>query len=278
MNVVMKQQDNYILGNSESELQRLITQAGFYGELTEQALLRAGIRPGMRVLDIGCGGGDVSFLLASLVGPTGSVIGVDRADTTINLARQRLQNTGLANLNFEVGDIMSYRLNEPVDAVVGRLILVHIPDPVAALRHICSLIKPGGLVFFEELDITSSRSIPEAPLFSTTLNRIVEAFRSAGLEPDTGSKLYSLFRSAGLQEPQMIGGSRVEGGQNSLVYSYFGETVRTMLPLMVGRGITTAEEVRIETFTDRLRLEVTGMDGIIVTPTLVSAWTHTSLS
>jgi ubiquinone/menaquinone biosynthesis C-methylase UbiE len=68
------------LGHSESELQRLLNQSHFYGELTEEVLKRAGIAKGMHILDVGCGAGDVSFLAASIVGPAGSVLGVDSSD------------------------------------------------------------------------------------------------------------------------------------------------------------------------------------------------------
>jgi hypothetical protein len=65
------QQARYILGHDRDELDRLIYQARFFGGLTEEVLRRAGLAPGMRVLDVGCGTGDVSFLAARLVGPTG---------------------------------------------------------------------------------------------------------------------------------------------------------------------------------------------------------------
>ena len=272
MNSVMTQTDSYVLGHSNTELERLITQARFYGDLSEQALKMAGIAPGMRVLDVGCGSGDVSFLLASLVGPSGSVTGIDKGSATIDLARQRAAQANLLNVQFEVGDIMDYHPNEKVDLVVGRLILIHLPDPVAALRHLSSMVKPGGIILFEELDITTSRSVPSSPLFSTTIERLSETFRRVGLEPDTGSQLYSLFRRAGLMPPQMIAGARVEGGPTSTVYEYLAETARTMLPLVVKTGVATAEEIGIETFVSRLREEITGMDGIILTPNLISAW------
>jgi ubiquinone/menaquinone biosynthesis C-methylase UbiE len=272
MDTIMTQPENYVLGHTDSELQRLITQSRFYGDLSEQALRMAGIKPGMRVLDVGCGSGDVSFLVASIVGPNGSVIGVDRSETTIELAQKRARQAGLQNVTFEVGDVSSYRLSEPVDAIVGRLVIIHLPNPVETLRHLIELVKPGGIVLFEELDISTAYSVPESPLFSNTLKLLIDTFRHAGFEPNTGSQLYSLFRQVGLSEPQLIAGSRVEGGTVSGVYAYFAETVRSMLPLIVRLGLATEKQIEIETFIDRLRSEVTGMGGIIVTPILISAW------
>jgi hypothetical protein len=71
--------ENYPLGYSQTEAQRLADQAAFLEDLTEDLLRRAGLCSGMRVLDVGCGVGDVSFLAARLVGEDGVVLGVDRA-------------------------------------------------------------------------------------------------------------------------------------------------------------------------------------------------------
>ena len=77
----------YILGHAASELDRLIRQAAFFGDLTAHTLKLAGLGPGMRVLDVGCGAGDVSLLAASIVGPSGSVTGVDMNADTVKLAQ-----------------------------------------------------------------------------------------------------------------------------------------------------------------------------------------------
>ena len=95
----------YILGHDPGELDRLIAQARFFGDLTEEVLRRAGVGPGMRVLDVGCGTGDVSFLAARLVGPTGSVLGVDRsADFQIDFLLQLLGANALVAEILDVPD------------------------------------------------------------------------------------------------------------------------------------------------------------------------------
>src|SRR6266571_1409689 len=75
--------NQYALGHATGEIERLIEQGRFFGDLTERLFRDAGMRPAMRVLDIGCGMGDVSFLAASLVGPEGAVTGVDRSPEAI---------------------------------------------------------------------------------------------------------------------------------------------------------------------------------------------------
>src|SRR5262245_11074212 len=132
----------YVLGHTSDEFQRLIKQAAFYGELTEHTLRLAGLAPGMRVLDVGCGAGDVSFLAAKLIGATGSVLGVDQNPDTINLAKDRAKAAGLANVSFELGDITQLKYESTFDAVIGRLVILYLGDPVAGMRAFTRYLVP----------------------------------------------------------------------------------------------------------------------------------------
>ena len=98
-------QPRYILGHDRDELDRLIDQARFFGDLTDEVLRRAGVGPGMRVLDLGCGTGDVLFLATRLVGPTGAVLGVDRSAAAVAVAERRARDAGLGNVSFVVQEL-----------------------------------------------------------------------------------------------------------------------------------------------------------------------------
>ena len=108
----------YILGHSEREIRRLIHQAAILRPITERLMRGAGIRPGMRVLDLGCGAGDVSFLAAELVGASGSVVGIDRSPEAIAVARTRALAAGLRNVRFEEAAVGTFSAIEPFDMVV----------------------------------------------------------------------------------------------------------------------------------------------------------------
>src|SRR5580700_2360165 len=133
----------YVLGHADVEVQRLLLQGRLYDDYTEHALRLAGLRPGMRVLDVGSGPGDVSFVAARLVGPSGSVLGVDAAPEMVGLARARAAEKGLPTVHFMQTAIDAIALDEPVDAVIGRLILMHLPDPAATLRQLSNWVRPG---------------------------------------------------------------------------------------------------------------------------------------
>ncbi|SPB16794.1 SAM-dependent methyltransferase [Caballeronia novacaledonica] len=264
----------YVLGHSDPEVQRLENQARFIGDLTEEILRRAGLASGMRVLDLGCGAGDVSFLAASFVGPNGSVLGIDQAPGVIDKARERTRHAGLANVRFEVASVADFEAAEPVDAIVGRLILLHLPDPVATLRRLAERAGAGTLFVFHEMDMSTARSVPESPLCTQGLHWIRETFRRAGVETDMGSKLYSTFRSAGLPGPKMLLSARFEGGPDSFAYQYMAEVLRTLLPLAERFGVASADEIGIDTLASRLRDEIVALDGIMQPPAFVGAWTR----
>src|SRR5688572_19086486 len=102
----------YVLGHSEDEVNRLIEQGRFFGELTLSVLQSAGVGKGMRVLDIGCGVGDVAFLAARLVGPDGEVIGVDNSAEAIAIATRRAAEIGLTNVRFLTQDAADLNVDE----------------------------------------------------------------------------------------------------------------------------------------------------------------------
>jgi ubiquinone/menaquinone biosynthesis C-methylase UbiE len=275
MNDRTQQANVYVFGHSDAELQRLIDQSRFLGDLTEQVLRQAGLGPGMRVLDIGSGAGDVSFLAASLVGATGSVLGIDKSPEAVTLARKRAIQAGLSNMHFEVADLADYRLTEPVDAIVGRAILMYLPDPPGVLRRLAEQLRPGGLLVFQEMDLSTTRSLPEAPLYTACIQWGRETVRRAGFEIDMGSKLYPTFRRAGLEDPRMLLSARVEAGPESAGYEYVAQMVRSLLPMMERFGVVSAEVVGIDTLAARLRDEVVTMEGLIQLPALIGAWART---
>ena len=125
----------YSLGASESELARLDAQAASIAKPTALFLRSAGIAPGMRVLDLGTGLGHVAFQISDLVGPTGSVVAIDQGPAMLAVAERRRVAADIENIRFVRADARTFRDGAAFDAVVGRLILFHVPDPVAVVRH-----------------------------------------------------------------------------------------------------------------------------------------------
>ena len=270
-----KQDRVYVLGHSAEELNRLIDQARLFGELTEDVFVRAGIGAGMRVLDVGCGAGDVSFLLARMVGPSGAVIGIDRSGEAVAVATARAEAMGLAQVSFSQGELEDISLDQPVDAAVGRFVLMYSSEPSISLRRVATNVKAGGIVAFQEMNVAEAKSFPQVALFEQSMRWIVETLDREKAKNLMGLGLYQTFVEAGLAPPQMIMGARVEGSSDSLGYQIIAQVVKSLLPVMEKLGVASDKEVQIETLAQRLRDDVLSRGAVIVLPPLVGAWTRT---
>ena len=265
-------QRTYPLGYSDGEFKRLEQQDLFLIDLTEDVLRRAGVAPGMRVLDVGCGVGSVSQLAAWLVGPSGAVLGIDRSREAIDSARRRTAAAGQHWAHFATVELESFSADETFDAVVGRLILTYLPDPIATLRRICRHVRPGGIIAFQEMTIPLLRSIPEGPQFRQCMDWIRQTLERSGADLDMGGRLFATFLTAGLPAPRMIAAGRVEGGPQSPIYNYLAETLRSLLPMAERVGVATPAEVEIDSMAERLRQEALESNACLMPPPLIGAW------
>ena len=264
--------NDYALGHNHEELQRLIGQSRFLGELTEEVLRAAGIRQGMRVLDVGCGAGDVSFLAATLVGREGSVVGVDRSPEAIALAKRRASDVGLANISFVTQDLQDLATDARFDAIIGRLVLMYFPEPEAALRRLLPLLVPGGIVAFHEFDVHAATSEPHVPLFARSVARVSETLRCAHAQPRMGLRLAQTFQQAHLPAPRMIAHARIGTAADPAIFQQLAGITRTLLPMMEKNGIASAAEVDVDTLASRLQRAVQTADATVVAPLFVGAW------
>lgn len=266
----------YVCGHSSRELARLAIQAAFYEDITRDLFDRAGVRPGMHVLDIGCGAGDVSLLAARMVGPAGRVLGVDHAVEAIAVARSRAARDGAANVAFQLGEISAAAPEGPVDALVGRFVLMHQQDPAAVLRAAARHVRPGGVIALLESHMSGSlpgvHSWPHSPTYDRIVRWQTTAIRAAGGRTDMGLALGPAFVAAGLPAPLLRLEARVEGGADAAIYRYMVESLRSMLPLAERCGIARPTPEEMEVLERQLRTEVTASGGVLVSPLVVAAW------
>jgi len=261
-------------GVGEDEAGRLEIQGRALAPATRMILAEAGIRPGMRVLDLGCGAGDVAFVAAGLVGPDGSVVGVDRSPDALARARLRAGQRGLAQVQFVEGDVNEPAPGGPFDAIVERLVLWTVPDPAALLRRQATVLRPGGLVVPIEVDLSTIRSLPETAFGTQGKSWVVEAFAKAGMSM-LGPRLWAILQEAGLRPLGMIGVQPHFGPGDEVGIAFLVETMRVAAPLIVGTAVATAEEIGMETLEQRLRDDGQRSQAVRATPMLLSAWATT---
>ena len=266
--------NDYVLGHSPRELKRLRRQGLLVNPITRQYLIEAGIASGMRVLDVGSGAGDVAFLAAELVGPSGQVVGVERSRDALDVARSRAEEQSLANVTFVESELSAMAFGQLFDAAIGRYVLCFQPDPVALLRKISGLVRPGGIVLFHEPDRKQMRSFPPSPIYDKMSEWIDETFLRTGMDVRMGIKLYSTFLAAGLAAPTMRLHA-VIGGAEALEEVHFEADVAiTLAAAMERTGVAAAEELGADLLIERITKEMSANQSVIVGRADIGAWTR----
>lgn len=265
----------YVLGHTDRERRRLALQAALLNPLTSNFLVRAGVSAGMRILDVGCGIGEVSLIAARLVGPHGHVHGIDIDPAALEIARVRIRSAGHDHVTFEQIGVSEHNPDCLYDAVVGRHILIHTPDALAVLRKVVSIVHPGGLIAFQEYDLSFyPRGYPELPLMNWVEELIVEFFRRSVPKANMGTQLFHLMQEAGLPSPECRAECVTDGGPHSPVYEWLAESVRSLLPRMEALGMATANQVDIDTLAERLRRESLDTRGVTIAPLMIGAFSR----
>ena len=260
----------YILERSGAEHARLVLQEELMAPITRSLFVRAGIGEGMRVLDVGSGMGGVALLAAELVGPSGSVTSVEIDPDSVEAASDRAAALGASNVRFIAGDIAHADLPGPFDAVVGRLVLLHVPDPVAVLARARAYLIPGGVVAFLEFEMLPWMSNPPSPTLER-IHRVREA--AVGRVPTNlhmGLTLRPAFLAAGLPAPELTAEAMIGGGAGWAGFAYVEQTIRSLMPGWLRNGVEGADEIELDGLAERVEAEV-GADGTLLLHLLVGA-------
>jgi SAM-dependent methyltransferase len=263
----------YSLGSDPQERQRLAYQASLLDQMTERLLHEAGVRAGMRVLDVGCGLGDVSMLAARMVGYRGEVVAVDADPAMLEAAEERAARARLPVVQFVEADVTRLELDEAgFDAVVGRLILMHVADPIAAVRAAARHVRASGIVAFQEFTTAATRVHPPMPKTQAALDRITNTFELLGADTRAGDNLRSIFLGAGLPEPELRSEALIGGGPEDPVFDMVAGVTQTLRPAMERLGLVKPGELDPASMADELREEVGAAVGTVAAPPMVGAW------
>jgi SAM-dependent methyltransferase len=231
----------------------------------------------MRVLDIGSGVGDVSLLLAEIVGPTGMVVGIDVDSEALAKARHRAGIEGAQNIRFIEGDIRKVDVFESFDAAVGRLVLLHFSDPAEGIEAAARHVRAGGTIAFQEMDMdieVHSCSYPAADtLWNVAGRAIVETFTAAGVHVRMGRKLVEVFLKAGLPTPRLLQEATVGAGPEYDGYGWIANTMRSLAPVAQKLGVTLPNELEpLESLAERIRDEVLSRNLMVWSGSYVGAY------
>jgi precorrin-6B methylase 2 len=190
----------YTLAISDAEVERYMLMAERSSRTDGRHWQRAGVVPGAVVADVGCGPAAFSVVLASAVGPTGRVIGVERDEQALAAARRVVAAAGVGNVGLHSGDAADTGLPDgSVDVVVMRHVLAHNgPDEQRIVDHVAGLVRPGGSVLLVDVDGTAVRMLDADADLDDLDTKYLELHRRRGNDLQTGVRLGRLLRRAGL--------------------------------------------------------------------------------
>jgi SAM-dependent methyltransferase len=233
---------------------------------TRRMFMEAGLKPGMRVLDLWSGAGDVAFLAREIVGDGGYVAGFDEP-SSVAYANERLAYRGITNLEFFESTLEKISFAQQFDAAVGRLVLMYRKEPEEDLQSVRELVRPGGLVMFQELDLLAANTVPPAVRVELIRERILDVLKLGGIDLQMGPKLHSTLMTAGLHDVQM----RVDGligGAESFLPALLSKVAQAIVPPFHPLDPPTVGAP----LEQQIRGELAESGGVMSTALLISAW------
>jgi 2-polyprenyl-3-methyl-5-hydroxy-6-metoxy-1,4-benzoquinol methylase len=263
----------YAMGYTDAEHERLIRQAARIAPITERLFREAGIAPGHRVLDLGSGVGDVALLVARMVGPSGEVVCIERDASSIGRAKARVAAAGLRNVSFTQADLSEIASDKRFDAAVGRFILMYLPDPVSVLRPVSRLVRPGGVLAFQEpLFALVPALAAHLPLSCAVVSIGREALLRTGANPDMGLALYRIFQEAELPAPTMT--LEVPLGRDREFIRWLHDGFCSLRPQIEHFNLSLEKLGDLDALPQRLQSEVEASETVAGWMGLFGAWCH----
>jgi ubiquinone/menaquinone biosynthesis C-methylase UbiE len=259
---------HYVIRGGAEGKKRLEVLTRVLSPTTARLWERAGLRRGMTVLDLGCGGGDVTLELARRVGPEGEVVGVDMDQAKLELARQAAAEHGLGYVQFRQLDVAGWEESDRYDFIYCRFLLTHLSDPADVVRRMRRAARPGGVAAVEDIDCTGHFCHPRCAAFERYVNLYRAVVARRGGDADIGPKLYGMLTEAGwhgvnleVVQPAFVAG---EGKRLALL------TLVNIADAVVAEGLATEPDLRatvdeLAAFTDDPRT-------IIGLPRLFQVW------
>jgi SAM-dependent methyltransferase len=237
----VSRETTYVLRRGGAGAERLHLLSRVKWPTTQTLLLRVGLKPGLRCLDVGCGIGEVTLGMAEMVGSEGEAVGVDCAEAFLWEADHEAKKRRL-NARFRQVDAADLPDENAYDLVFARYLLTHLKDPVKGLAAMVRAARPGGLVVAEDIDFPGHVCHPPCAAFTRYLELYQAAVHHKGGDPCIGPRLPLLFLDAGLTDVQAdIAQPTFLSGEGKTVASVTLEHIREPL---VAAGLATDAEVR----------------------------------
>jgi ubiquinone/menaquinone biosynthesis C-methylase UbiE len=231
---------DYVIRGGKPGYDRLMLLARERWPDTHALLARAGLRAGMRCIDIGCGGGEVTMEIARMVAPGGTAVGVDMDEVKLGLAREAAVQRGLGNVEFRALDVRDWDEPGGYDAVYSRFLLQHLSEPASLIGRMWAAVADGGVLIVEDADFDGWCCDPRNDGFELFLDTYGRVLARRGGDHAIGRRLYRYFLAAGIPDPQVTLVQGVhEGEAKVLAWS----TLEATADAIIAEGLATRDQV-----------------------------------
>jgi SAM-dependent methyltransferase len=268
----MKESDVYLLGRSQQEEKRLREQVQALEGEARWLLDRFPIRQGARAIEFGCGPQGVLELLSERVGPSGTVVGLEKNEDFVASARTYAATKQLTNVEVVQGDARATNLpKESFDLVFCRLVLVNVPRPEQIVEEMVSLLRPGGFIASYEADYLPHGCDPPSPAWSR-LFEIFQAYsRAKGVDLFVGRRTHRMLRDVGIVDLHVSPVIHVypHGHHRRSIFLDFIQNTRGAL---VEEGLATNEE--LNELTQDLKRHLDDPATLVVSHMFFQVWGH----
>ena len=233
----------YLLGTSDSEMDRLEFQHEVWRPITDAFLDRLAIAPGWRVLDAGSGPGHVALDLAHRVGPGGRVVAIDASPRWEQHVRDLALARGLQQIEARKADLEVVELEpESYDLVFCRWVLSFVRDSRALVQRFAAALRPGGVLAIEDYNHEGISLFPRSPGFEAAVRATRAWYRQGGGDTWVAGRLPSHVRTAGLEQFHFAA-NVLAGGPSSPAFRWADVFFPVFAPRWVDEGLLEREEM-----------------------------------
>ena len=262
----------YIIRGGIQGRERLRILARVSWPATLSLLQQTGLRAGMTCLDVGCGGGDVSFELARLVEPGGRVVGIDMDQVKIEMAKHEAEAQHLTNIDFRVANLDEWDSAPEFDLAHARFVLSHLQTPEKTLAKIRDAVRPGGVLVVADTNFAGYFSYPDSPAIQRFVELYTQTLQRRGGDANLGLRLPELLMRIGLERVQM----------NVVQRAAMSGDVKLLTPLtaefssnaIIAEGL--ASEPEIGRLVDDLYKFANDPNTVVSGPRIIETWGYKS--